>query len=142
MSRLVLALLFLFASGCASSRALTDNSAPENAINIMVEAYAKRDLDAMMAVFHEDIEWMSVEGASITKVATGRPPLRSMMAENLAAFPDASWTVESMHRVGAYVTTTEFAEWDGGQSSLRNAVVYEVRDGLVRRIWFFPSAEE
>lgn len=58
MSRLFLALLLLSGSGCAGSRALTGDSTPENAINIMVEAYAKRDLDAMMAVFHEDIEWM------------------------------------------------------------------------------------
>ncbi|NNE69861.1 MAG: SnoaL-like domain-containing protein [Rhodothermales bacterium] len=141
MNRLIPFLLLVVATGCAGTQALTVESGPEDVIETMVEAYAARDLDAMMAVFDPNIEWMSVEGDDITMVATGRPPLRSMMAENLAAYPDASWRVESMHRVGAYVTTTEHATWDGGQSSLRNAVVYEVRDGLVKRIWFFPPAE-
>lgn len=141
MTRLLSIAITVFLVGCAGTKPMLQDSAPERIIQVMVDAYEARDLDAMMAVFDEEIEWMSVEGRKIQLVATGRPALRGMMAENLAQFPDASWQVESMQRSGRFVTTTEYASWDGGASSLRNAVVYEIVDAQVRRIWFYPPSD-
>lgn len=62
--------------------------------------------------------WMSVSGDSLTDVGRG------------------------VDATGPWVTTHERTRWDaapaevGGKTSL---VVYEVRGGLLRRAWFFPS---
>lgn len=140
--RMLWMVLALVMTGCAGTApALSTGPDSGRTVEALVQAYADRNLEAMAALFHPDIEWMSVQGARIERVARGRAEMRALMAENLESNPDARWRLVSAQPYGAYVAATERAEWDGGAASMENVVVYEVRDGLVRRVWFYPPAQ-
>ena len=107
-----------------------------------VEAYNARDLDAMLALMHEDVEWLSVEGSTVTAFASGKADLASQM-EGYLASPSATYsTVEDSVSDGRFVAVREVAHWTDGEGNARSQsalAVYEIVDGLVRRVWYYPA---
>jgi hypothetical protein len=107
-----------------------------------VAAFNAKDLDAMMGTVARDLVWMSVSGESLTDVGRGVEAFRRMIAGYFRAVPSARSELLTIDATGPWVTTHERTRWDaspadvGGQTSL---VVYEVRDGVIRRAWFYPS---
>ena len=101
-----------------------------------------RSLDAMTRVVASEVVWMSVAGDSLTDVGRGIDAFRRMIAGYFLAVPSARSELSKIDATGPWVTTHERTRWEaspsgvGGQTSL---VVYEVRDRLIRRAWFYPS---
>ena len=115
---------------------------PHALITSYVDHFNSRDLDALLALAHEDVEWLSVNGAEVTVETRGKEALRASLTSYFASCPSCRSTVEVYQSVGPYVSTVEHAEWKTGagetkrQSSL---AVYELADGLVRRVWYYPA---
>ena len=57
--------------------------------------------------------------------------------------PTCRSTVEVYQEVGPYVSVLERAEWqsDGKTKRQSSLCVYELQDGLVRRVWYYPAAK-
>lgn len=115
---------------------------PISVVREYVAAFNAKDLDAMMGAVAPEFVWMSVSGDSLTDVGRGVDAFRQLIAGYFRAVPSARSELRTIDATGPWVTTHETTRWDaapteiGGQSSL---VVYEVRDGLIRRAWFHPS---
>ena len=115
--------------------------APEEVARRDHEAMAARDLDALMALRHEDV----VEDFVPVGIFRGKAESRAYLAELFAAFPD--WHLVPGTRAAA--GTTVFAGWRasgthtgapfGGidptakRIDLRGVDVFEIRDGLIAR---------
>ncbi|MDX2184619.1 MAG: nuclear transport factor 2 family protein, partial [Gemmatimonadaceae bacterium] len=116
--------------------------APSSVVRDYVAAFNAKDLDAMMRVVAREFVWMSVSGDSLTDVGRGVDAFRQLIAGYFRAVPSARSELRAIDATGPWVTTHERTRWDAaaadvaGQTSL---VVYEVRDGLIRRAWFYPS---
>jgi hypothetical protein len=115
---------------------------PISVVRDYVAAFNAKDLDAMMGTVARDLVWMSVSGESLTDVGRGVEAFRRTIAGYFRAVPSARSELLTIDATGPWVTTHERTRWDaspadvGGQTSL---VVYEVRDGVIRRAWFYPS---
>jgi hypothetical protein len=120
------------------------DTTPISVVREYVAAFNAKDLDAMMSVVASEIVWMSVSGDSLTDVGRGVGAFRRMIAGYFRAVPSARSELSKIDATGPWVTTHERTRWEaspsgvGGQTSL---VVYEVRDGLIRHAWFYPSLE-
>lgn len=118
------------------------DTTPISVVREYVTAFNAKDLDAMMGRVASDVVWMSVSGDSLTDVAHGVDAFRRLIAGYFGAVPSARSELVAIDATGPWVTTHERTRWDAspttvaGQTSL---VVYEVRDGLIRRAWFYPS---
>ena len=120
-------------SGAAESREL---------ITSYVDHFNSRDLDALLALAHEDVEWLSVNGAEVTVETRGKEALRASLTSYFASCPSCRSTVEVHQSVGRYVSTVEHAEWKtrAGETKRQSSLaVYEIADGLVRRVWYYPA---
>ena len=54
----------------------------------------------------------------------------------------AASTLSSAAENGAFISVVETARWkrDDGQDAEQSAIaVYEVRDNLIRRVWYYPA---
>lgn len=138
-SGLAAALVFLLAS-CASTPKPTTSQT--DLVQAYVAAYNVRDLQAMSALMHPDIEWLSIEASGIETLADGKEDLVGQMQAYLAT----SDTVSELGDIatnGAFVSGIETARWmgaDGMQKAQSAMAVYEIEDNLIRRVWYFPAS--
>ena len=90
----------------------------------------------------DDITWLSLAGDSVMVDATGAVELAAGMTAYFGDFPDVQSEVEIVAVVGAYVHAKETASWsrEGVRSSQSSLSTYEIRDGRVKRVWYFPSS--
>lgn len=119
-----------------------DTTAHETMISTYVEAYNARDLDAMQAMMHPDIQWIAVDGGKSEVVADGREALVEQMQSYFASPSETRSTIGDMIENGRFLTMRETAHWkdsSGAEKAQSSIVVYELEDGLVRRVWYYPA---
>lgn len=130
------------AAGAQRAALSPRDTTPISVVREYVAAFNAKDLDAMMGAVASELVWMSVSGDSLTDVGRGVDAFRRLIAGYFRAVPSARSELIAIEATGPWVTTHERTRWEaspggvGGQTSL---VVYEVRDGLIRRAWFYPS---
>ena len=82
---------------------------------------------------------------SIVSSNTSTIPLASLlegMTAHFQAIPSARSVIESAEVSGRYVVVRERALWDGpdGAARTRSSLsIYEIREGRVSAVWYFPS---
>lgn len=128
--------------GCVSTQSLP---APRDyaTISSYIAAYNERDVQAMSALMHPDVQWLSIEGHEVQVVANGKADLVSQMRAHLSSPSVTSSTLEGAVANGPYLAVREIARWrreDGSMAEQSSMVVYEIRGGLIRRVWYFPVA--
>lgn len=117
------------------------NRTPERTVQDFVGAYNKRDVTSMLALATDDIEWMSVSGQGMSIETRGREALRDTTESAFRSCPTCQAMIEQVRRAGSRVTAIEHAVWDtaSGSMSRRSLSVYEFRDGLISRVYYFPA---
>lgn len=128
--------------GCVSSPGVPERG-DYAIISSYIEAYNQRDVQAMAALMHPDVEWLSVEGREVQVIANGRDDLVAQMRAYVASPSATTSTLEGAVANGPYLAVREIARWrrdDGSMAEQSSLAVYEIRDGLVRRVWYFPVA--
>ena len=141
---LVLAATLLM-TGCASSGGTSSApNAGRETLRVVQQherSFSRRDLGGMMAGVSPDIEWYSIDGESVALELRGREALRDAMADYFMATPSFRSEIEDAVVSGAYVSVLERASWQGesGPRSRTAIAVFEVRDGLIRRVWYYPA---
>lgn len=143
-SLVLLAMPFGGAASASAQRAPLSprDTTPIAVVREYVAAFNAKDLDAMMRTVASELVWMSVSGDSLTDVGRGVGAFRELIAGYFRAVPSARSELRQIEATGPWVTTHERTRWNAapaaasGQSSV---VVYEVRDGRIRRVWFYPS---
>ncbi|WP_114521528.1 nuclear transport factor 2 family protein [Altererythrobacter sp. ZODW24] len=127
--------------GCASIEPAAP-SKQEVIVSAYVEAYNARDLAAMEALMHPQIQWISVEDGKSVIVADGREELAAQMKSYLASATTTNSTLDGFTRNGRFLAVKETAHWSdaNGQAASQSSIaVYELDDGLVLRVWYYPA---
>lgn len=105
-------------------------------------AFNRHDVDAMMSMVSQDIEWLSVNGAAMAVEAQGAAALRESMIRYFA-LPNVE-NPQSSHGPyvvdGPFIAVQETATWgpEGERSSQSSLAVYEIETDKVRRVWYYP----
>lgn len=113
-------------------------------VRALVAAFNQHEPERMAALVHEDFEYLSVEGSKVSVDAVGREALKQSMAGYFASVRDVESVIEHITITGPYVAFRERVSWTGksGRRSQAALGVYEVRDGLVKRVWYYPAVEQ
>ncbi|MBL8521209.1 MAG: nuclear transport factor 2 family protein [Betaproteobacteria bacterium] len=133
-------LLCLFA-GCAAI-AQAPSPTPEAVVRANSAAFNAQDVQALVATVAEDFVWFNVEGEKAEVQTRGRAALATGMAGYFKSLPSARSEIESLTVNGAFVSVKERARWKnkaGEDRSQAALAVYEVRAGLIQRVWYFPT---
>lgn len=109
-----------------------------------VEAFNRHDVEALVALAHEEIEWLSVAGAEISIETRGKAALAESLAGYFRSCPTCRSAIEVGPASGSFLSALERATWEaGGETRSQTSLsVYEIEDGLVRRVWYYPSTPE
>jgi hypothetical protein len=101
----------------------------------LLDAFNRHDPEAMAALVTPDFELYYVDEQEVGEPAVrGREELAAEMRAYFNAQPTVQSTMTAVIDGPAYVSFRE--QIVGGRASL---AVYEVRDGKVRRAWYFPA---
>ena len=110
-----------------------------------LEAYNRHEPDAVAAFLAPEIKWLSLDAEKLSVDGDGREALRTWLAGYFKSLPDVRSDFLAIEQTGAYLTVRERASWtakDGTRRSQQAHGVYEIRDGLIARVWYFPSVRD
>jgi ketosteroid isomerase-like protein len=113
----------------------------ETLIRQYTEAFNRHDVEGMLALTDPNIEWLNVQGNRVTPETVGRSALRAAMSSYFQKSPSTRSVIEDLMAAGTHVTVRERAEWiaAGKTKAQRALAVYDVQDGLIRRVWYYPA---
>ena len=129
------------APAAPSQQIETRNTDNELIVAAFAEAYNNGDLDGMMDHAHDAFSWRSIENDKAETIVSNADALRNELSSyfNADQKPRSDVVVVKSH--GDYVTTLERAYWtvDGAERSQASFAVYQIEDGRIRRVWYFPA---
>lgn len=137
--RRYIATIYLIAT---SSLAASQPVAPEQVLAGLYQAFNAHDPSTMGRWVAENVQWLSVDGASIAVEAEGKAALIAGMADYFAALPSVRSETEQVMQSGRYVTVREHVSWTGSDGAGRSQsalAVYEIDESVVLRVWYFPA---
>ena len=122
-------------------RAVSSNVEPEKQVRAFIEAFNARDIDLMLALADENVQWLSVDGAKISVETEGKAALRESMVRYFRSCPTCKSSLEWIQRAGSRVTAMERASWSGknGAKSQSGLSVYEFRGNKILRVYYFTA---
>jgi len=137
---IVLLMLLCFALPPDSSAADAPKS-NEQLVRAYVAAYNERKIETMLSMAADDIQWLNVAGDKITVETKGKEQLRASLTAYFKSTPGARSELEWVQAGGSRVCAMEKAFWRGksGEKSQRSLSVYEFRDGLIARVYYYPA---
>jgi hypothetical protein len=124
-----------------SSAAVETKSSGLEIVQQFVATFNDHDVDAMMNLVTEDVEWFNINGSKMSVETSGVAALRKGMTGYFVGVPTVrSHVVKSMVS-GSFVTIQERVSWTQAekQRSQASLAVYELRGGLIRRVWYYPA---
>lgn len=123
-----------------------DPTTPEAVLlHAYLAAYNRHDADAGAAYCAEDFKWHSIDGDQTSTDAGNRTQLRAWLVGYFKSIPTVHSDFLSVEQTGPYLTVRERATWDnteGQRVSQQAHGVYEIRENLMRRVWYFPSVKD
>ncbi len=115
------------------------------ALRAYYDAFNRHDAAATAALCAEDLKWFSVSGDQTGTDASSRAQLHDWLIGYFKSFPTVRSEVLSLDQAGSFLTVRERASWEnkaGQRVSQQALAIYEIRDGLIRRVWYFPSVKD
>ena len=110
-----------------------------------LEAGNRLDADAVVALCAGDFAWYNVESDRLAPEVQGRARLHDWLLGYYKNLPSARTEFLSIEQAGPFLTVRERTAWDNpeGQRITQQAIgVYEIRDGLIQRVWYYPAVRE
>jgi imidazolonepropionase-like amidohydrolase len=110
---------------------------PAWVVQKQVEAYGARDLERFLRWYAEDIA-IAEHPSGAGKLA-GSQELRRVYGKLFADNPELKISVLKRTVQGSMVVDYEMVTGIKGREYIHGAAIYEVKDGLIRRVWFLPK---
>lgn len=135
----VLSLLGLAA--CARKTAETPQA---RVLHAYVDAFNRHDAAAVAALLAPRVKWMTVDTDKLTVEGEGRDAVHSWLDSFFKAEPDVRTELLSLEQTGILLAVHErvTATVNGKTRREQSHAVYEVRDGLLTHVWYFPAVRE
>ncbi len=113
----------------------------EQRVRDYVAAFNKQDIDTMLGMVTDDMQWISLAGDKITVETEGKAKLRESLTGYFKSTPGVRSELEWVQATASRVAALERVSWAGksGPKSQAGLSVYEFREGLVMRVYYYPS---
>jgi len=111
------------------------SSSPESVVIRQLEAYNAHDVEAFATAYAEDVELYDLPGA--LRIPKGRAELKTFYAQRFKENPNLHASAKDQILSGPYVIHREKVTGVAGRKeALEVVVIYQVKDGLIRKVWF------
>lgn len=126
-------------AACATAPGRSAPRSPEaTLVQRQLDAYNAHDLDGFLATYSPEIEIFEIADASAPRM-TGLEGMREVYGEMFASMPNLRCDLGNRIADGAYVIDHEICiVGEPGDPPERAIAIYQVEDGLIRRVWFAP----
>lgn len=107
-----------------------------------LEAFNRHTPDDVVACYAENIKWLTVDGDKVSTEGDGRESIRTWLTGYFKSLPTVKSEFLEINHTGPHVVFRERASWtakDGSPRSQTAIGIFEVRDGLVQRAWYYPA---
>jgi len=109
-------------------------ASPEQVVQRQLDAYNAQDIEGFVATYAPDAE---IFGLPPTQPRlSGHDALRAQYADLFARLPELRCAAVNRIVQGAYVIDQEVCHTGASPPVLRATAVYQVDNGLIRRVWF------
>ena len=107
---------------------------PQEVVQAQLDAYNRKDIDALVGTYAQDAEQFTLHG---DRIANGREDMRVRFLARFAE-PDLRAELVSRVVVGNFVTDSEIItrNFPEGPGTLEMLCIYEVIDGFIQRASF------
>ncbi len=119
--------------------------ASERQVRAFVDAFNTRNIDGMLALASDAVQWLSVDGAKVGVETEGKDALRASMTKYFQQCPSCKSDLVWLKTAGSRVTALERANWTnraGVAVSQTSLSVYELKDGRIVRVYYFPAERD
>jgi hypothetical protein len=110
---------------------------PGEIVQAQLDAYNRRDIDAFLAVYDDDIELILL--ASNEVFCRGKSCMRDLYEKLFDNHPNLHCKLHARIVCGRFVIDREEVTIDGAKPPVHAAAIYETRDGLINRAWFIKG---
>ncbi|WP_306252469.1 nuclear transport factor 2 family protein [Parvularcula sp. IMCC14364] len=113
-------------------------------VTTYINAYNQKDIEQMSSLMHPDIEWIDIAGSTQTVSVSGKQAMLQGLAAYFATDLESVSVLQGAAVNGPYVSGVEKVLWvdtDNQERQQSATVVYELEDGLIRRVWYFPAVK-
>lgn len=118
----------------------TTVDAQEQVVHTYIAAFNAHDTEAMLSMVTDDVQWLSVDGETITIETNNKEELRNGMAGYFESCESCQSRIAKIFSTGTRVSALEVASFDtadGGQEQ-QSVSLYEFSGTLIKRIYYFP----
>ena len=112
-------------------------ASPISVVQRQVEAYNARDIDAFLSFYASDAVLARHPGGEV--IATGSDEMREIYGKLFAESPDLDCNVVKRIALGDMVVDHELVRGHRGRPVVYAVAIYEVKEGLIQRVWFLPK---
>ncbi len=131
-----------FGAGAAEPQPAAES--PEiQVVRAYMDAFNRHDIPLLAERVAEDFVWFNVTSDSASVEVKGRDKLRRNLGSYFEHTPTVRSEIEGITSAGAYVSFREKATWSTffGEKSQTALAVYEVKNGLITRAWYYPAVK-
>lgn len=137
--------LAVAAASCGVAGCSGDGGGPRASLRLVesyIRAFNDHDPSAIGGLAAEDVAWHYVAGDGLATESRGRGSLVEGMTGYFESLPMVRAELEHVHAEGSFAVGRERLFWrdsGGAERSQAAYAVYEIRDGLLRNVWYFPA---
>ena len=104
-------------------------------------AFNNRDLETMLSLVSDDIQWLSIDGDQISEVTSGKTALSVELVSYFKQCETCRSRLENISATKNRVSATEIASWEAnGQTRSQGALsVYEMKENRIVRVYYFAA---
>jgi len=119
---------------------ITSDPAKAKLVHAYIKAYNLQDIDAMLALATDDLEWLSIDGADIRVGARGADKLRETVEPYFKNCPSCRSNIRWTKTTEDRVVALEDAVWDkDGKRNVQSSLsLYEFEGEKIKRVYYFP----
>ena len=138
-SMILAIMLLLLCSPCAHAQESVASNVPT--VERFIAAFNEHDSAAMGALVADDVAWLSVTGEEVVVEVKGKGELVASMNAYFESCPTCQSALSGIISTADRVSAIEIASWQGksGSKSQRSISVYEFSEGMIQRVYYFPS---
>jgi ketosteroid isomerase-like protein len=134
----------LLAALAACSPKPPAHSPEAQALRSYFAAFNRHDPAAAAALLAPNVKWMTVDTDKLTVEGQGREAVRDWLTGYFQAQPDVRSEFLSLEQTGILLAVRGRVSWTtaGTPRVEESHAVYEIRNGLITNVWFFPAVRQ
>ena len=112
-------------------------------VHNLTRAFNAHNVEGMLKWVHDDVKWFFIQDDKLEMSTSGKDELQTAMLGYFDSIPSAQSEVLDQLINGPFIVFKERASWESsaGKKSQTAVGVYEVVNGKVKRVWYYPAVD-